>query len=80
MSELVDDPSPEVRARMREVADRMTRALEDRVLSTMVGDGACRNSHTTTGLSWMEAQMDRYRRTEPPIRLNDKVSIVDCTP
>jgi len=39
------------------------------------------NNHTTTGKSWIDAEMDKHKNFKPDRQsFNDRVSILDCTP
>ena len=71
------------------LAERRARAFEDQLIAAIVaqpGGGyapndALNNNHTTTGKSWIEAEMAKHKHPLPfKPSLNHRVSVTNCTP
>jgi hypothetical protein len=71
------------------LAERHARNFEQQMLAEIVKapdssyapNDALTNNHTTTGKSWIDAELAKHKNTGPfKPSLNHKVSIMDCTP
>lgn len=67
------------------LAERLQADLEAQVLGHVVNDPygpkLLENDHTTTGKSWMDAEMEKHKHPVPfKPSLNHRVSVMNCTP
>jgi len=67
------------------LAEQHARRLEDQLIAEIVsgpdGDSLLSNDHTTSGKSYLDAEMDKHKVFKPGRpSLNHRCTILNCTP